>query len=240
MSSRSLIAAAWLLATTACTGGGTSFASRFITQGTPSMNVGGPALPGLASAIAAGPQGLGTVLERRGQTLPAGSSAIAASIESTSPRLQRALLALSTSPTSAHYLDVAAAYTAEGIRDKAFDYLTTGLRADRRNAALHDAVARAWRDWGFPDKALNAAHHAVFYAPQSPEAYNTLGTVLWALGQRAEATATFEQATVLDPRAWYAWQNLCEAALTAGQTREATALCKRATAERRAARGASQ
>ena len=141
-------------------------------------------------------------------------------LEGTSPALQRSLLALALAPTSQHYLDVASAYAAAGVRDRAFDYLTEGLKQDKSNPALHDALARTWRDWGFPEKALSAANRAVYFAPRSPEIRNTLGTVLWALGQRDEARQTFEAATALDPTAWYAWRNLCEAALTAGETNE--------------------
>lgn len=156
-------------------------------------------------------------------------------LEATSPALQRALLALSLQPTTQRYLEVAAAYRQAGVRDKAFDYLSEGVRRDPTDPALHDALARAWRDWGFADRGLTAAHRAVYYAPQSAEARNTLGTILWALGNRAEARAAFEQAAELDPQAWYAWRNLCEAALTEGRTKDATQMCRQATALRKAA-----
>jgi Tfp pilus assembly protein PilF len=147
--------------------------------------------------------------------------------------LQRALSALALAPSSRRYLDVATAYSAAGVRDRAFDYLTEGLTHDRYNPALHDALARLWRDWGFPDRALSAATQAVYHAPQSAEARNTLGTVLWALGQRAEAGRAFEAATALDAGAWYAWSNRCEVAFTAGKTMEATAFCRKAAALKR-------
>jgi Flp pilus assembly protein TadD len=121
------------------------------------------------------------------------------------------------------------------VRDKAFDYLTEGVRQDPTSAALHDALARAWRDWGFPDRGLTAAHRAVYYAPTSAEARNTLGTVLWALGQRTEAREAFEQAAELAPRAWYAWRNLCEAAMAEGRTKDATAMCRYANVLRKTA-----
>ena len=135
--------------------------------------------------------------------------------------MQRALLALSLQPSTQRYLEVAAAYREAGVRDKAFDYLSEGVRRDPDDAALHDALARAWRDWGFPERGLTAAHRAVYYAPQSAEARNTLGTVLWSLGQRTEARQAFQQAADLNPLAWYAWRNLCEAAMSEGRTKDA-------------------
>lgn len=233
MSRRLLGTAALALVTTACASGNASFASRFITNGTPAVNLGGPELSSFASARRTPSPDISPAATSPRPSAGAASSSSLTSLEASSPRIRHALAALAASPTPERYLAVAGAYTAEGVRDKAFDYLTEGLRADHRSALLHDAVARAWRDWGLLDKALTAAHLAVYYAPDSPEAYNTLGTVLWALGQRAEATSTFEQATVLAPDAWYAWQNLCEGAMTAGHTLDATALCKRAAALRR-------
>ena len=113
--------------------------------------------------------------------------------------------------------------------------LSESFTAERDLTALHDALARAWRDWGLPERGLTSAHRAVYYAPESAEARNTLGTVLWALGQRQPARRAFEDAVALDPHAWYAVRNLCEVALTDGRTKDATTLCRRATALRKAA-----
>ena len=104
---------------------------------------------------------------------------------------------------------MAAAYRQAGVRDKAYDYLSEGLRHDPTDAALHDALARAWRDWGFPDRGLTAAHRAVYYAPRSAEARNTLGTVLWALGQRAEARRRSKQAVGARPARLVRLAQLC-------------------------------
>jgi len=155
-------------------------------------------------------------------------------LEASSPALQKALTALAVSATSDHYLDVATAYVSAGVRDRAYDHITEGLRRDKTSVALHDALARVWRDWGFPERALSAALAAVYHGPQSPEARNTLGTVLWDLGQRDQARQAFSDAVALDGNASYAWQNLCKVALTAGRTTEAIAACRRANALRRA------
>jgi Flp pilus assembly protein TadD len=213
-----------------------TFSSRFIAHGTPAVDLGGGEPAAIVRAVAS----------RRSPPTPAPLRAVSArhssnlsTLEATSPPLQRALLALAVDPTPARYLDVAAAYRAAGVRDRAFDYLVEGLLHAPGDAALHDGLARAWRDWGFADRGLAAAHRAVHYAPRAPEPRNTLGTVLWALGQRAEARRAFQEAVTLDARAWYAWRNLCHAAMSEGRTQEATALCQRATAARKSA-GAAQ
>jgi Flp pilus assembly protein TadD len=229
-----------LLATTACAARPHPLTSRFITAGTPAIDMGGPTLnlSGVEAAVHGRPFGAGTLAMPDPEPVrPVANrhSSNLSTLEATSPALQRALLALSLQPTTQRYLEVAAAYRLAGVRDRAFDYLSEGVRRDPTDPALHDALARAWRDWGFADRALSAAHHAVYYAPKSAEARNTLGTVLWALGQRTEARLAFEQASVLNPRAWYAWRNLCEAALTEGRTRDATRMCRRATALRKPA-----
>jgi tetratricopeptide (TPR) repeat protein len=220
-----------LLVTTACASKAPTFASRFITEGTPTLNVGGIETTIYGQAPRPPRASMPPLPEMR--KVGSRHSSNLSALEAASPALRRALSALAQAPTSANYLSVAAAYRAEGVRDKAFDYLTEGLADDRYNPALHDALARLWRDWGFPDRALSAATQAVYHAPQSPEARNTLGTVLWALGQRAEAGRAFEAATALDAGAWYAWSNRCEVALTAGRTVEATAFCRKAAALKR-------
>ncbi len=158
--------------------------------GTPAVNVGGPE-PARSGRDASGaamsmprPQPVRSVAVRQSSNLN--------TLEASTPGLQRALLLLAIAPITQHYLDVAAAYRQAGVWDKAFDFLTEGLRHDPADASLHDTLARAWRDWGFPDRGLTAAHRAVYHAPRSAEARNTLGTVLWALGQRADARQAFE------------------------------------------------
>jgi tetratricopeptide (TPR) repeat protein len=221
-----------LLATAGCAQREQTLANRFVSQGTPAIDLGGldPRLASrpVGSARMPAPEPVRNVGTRHSGNL--------STLEATSPALQRALLALTLQPTTQRYLDVAAAYRKVDVRDRAYDYLNEGVRRDPTSAALHDALARAWRDWGMPARGLSAAHHAVYYAPRSAEARNTLGTVLWALGQRQQARQAFEDALALEPRAWYAVRNLCEVAMTEGRTKEATTLCRRATALRKASR----
>lgn len=200
-----------------------TLASRLITPGRPAVDVGGPVPVTTAGRARARPD----ARDRHQVQVAARQSTNLGTLEATSPPLQRALLALSLLPSPAHYLQVAAAYRRAGIGDRAFDYLDAGVKHHPSEAALHDALARLWRDWGFAARGLAAAHRAVFHAPRSAEARNTLGTVLWALGERAEARHAFAAATQLDPRAWYAWHNLCASSPGAG-TADADSSCRRA------------
>lgn len=220
MSARAALAVCALLLAGGVTAGGCAsagpdgFAARFVTPGTPAVDLGGvppapapPPEPGSRQAprfVARSSSGLGT-------------------IEATSPRLSAALAALDARPSPAAYLAVAAAYRALRIDDRAFDYLSAGVAEHPRDAVLHEALARAWRDWGFPERGLRDAHLAVRYAPASATAHNTLGTLLWALSHHADAAAAFAAALTLDPGASYAQRNLCLAAAALG--RPAPASC---------------
>ena len=219
-----------LLVTTGCATGTRSLSDRFITHGTPAMDLGGPKVVLPSNSLEEWREKM-AALPTPSAPSPAGTRPTAqsvSSLEATSPRLQRALHDLALAPTTEHYLATAHAYLAEGVRDRAYDYLAAGLERDRRSTALHDATARLWRDWGMYDRALRAAHAAVYFSPRSAEARNTLGTVLWALGQRTEAGQAFREAADLAPEAWYAWQNLCQVALTADRTRTASTYCQHA------------
>ena len=221
-----------LLATTACASRASTFATRFITEGTPTVNVGGVE----TAVYGQPPRRPHAVMPPVPKTRAVASRSTGnlSTLESSSPALVRALAALAATPTSAHYLDVAAAYVQAGVHDRAYDHIIEGLRRDKSDVALHDALARVWRDWGFPERALSASHTAVYYGPRSPEAWNTLGTVLWNLGQHDQARQAFTGAVALDAEAGYAWRNLCTATLTAGRTTEAITVCRRANAVRRA------
>lgn len=221
-----------LLASTGCASRNPAFSSRFITEGTPAVNVGGIETPVFGQPLSAPRAAMPPWPDIT--TVKARPSSNLGTLEVTSGALQRALAALEAQPTSDRVLDVATAYLREGVSDRAYDHLAAGLRHDKTNAALHDALARIWRDWGFPARALSYAHAAVYYAPRSAEARNTLGTVLWALGQRDEAGKAFGASTELDPEGAYGWQNRCAVALADGRTAAAIDWCRRATALRKA------
>ena len=82
------------------------------------------------------------------------------------------------------------------VYDKAHDYLRT--RPEARPEGRHDA-RRAWRGRGaMPGSRISAmgdAHRAIYYAPKSAAARNTLGTLFQALGRRAEARTQYERAS---------------------------------------------
>lgn len=144
--------------------------------------------------------------------------------------LAAALARLDESAATERLLDVAEAYRRVGIGDKAADYYARALLADPKSAAAYDGLARVWRDGGFPDIGLAEAYRAVYYAPASPEAQNTLGTLLQALGSTGPARERYERAVALDAGAAYALANLCGLELTEGKPERAAAACEQALA----------
>ena len=219
------------LLTGACaSSAGPTLASRFVRQGTPAVDLGGPR-PVSMRAVDRN----ALVRATREAVVPA-PSVVAGSLESSDTRLQGALAQLLQAPTPENYLDVADAYLRHGVRDRAHDYLTRSLSTNGPNARVYDALARLWRDWGQPGEALGHAHRAVYLAPQSAVAHNTLGTVLYRLGQIADAEASFTRAVAADSTAWYAMANLCHVSMNTGRTRAAIAQCRKAVALRKAGR----
>jgi tetratricopeptide (TPR) repeat protein len=156
---------------------------------------------------------------------PAGIRTGLATIEASNARLAHSLAALQVFPSAARHIEAADAYRKVGVLDKAHEQLTLAVRLDRRSARAYDGLARIWRDWGFPNMGLADAHRAVFHAPTSPEAHNTLGTLLQALGSPAGARAEYERALALEPRAAYALNNLCALDLVAGDAGAAALRC---------------
>lgn len=142
------------------------------------------------------------------------------------PRLAAALQTVRAAPTAAAHRAAAEAYRRAGIVDLAHDHLQRSLALAPGDPRTHDALARLWRDWGQPARALAEAQQAVRRAPASAEARNTLGTVLWALGRDRDAAAAFEAALVRDPSAHYAATNLCAALQRAGRGTAHRAWCR--------------
>jgi len=160
-----------------------------------------------------------------GATKPA-SNALVQTVEAMDPQLTAALLEAVAVPGPAAYRRVAREYRRVGILDQAHEYFTRAVKLDPADADSHEGLARIWRDWGTPHLGLGDAYRAVHYAPDSPSAANTLGTLLQALGYTAEAKEWYGRALSLDPKAWYALNNLCYAAI---MTREvAIDMCRAA------------
>jgi Flp pilus assembly protein TadD len=152
----------------------------------------------------------------------------AATIEGQDPGLKAALAASIVRPEPESYRAVAREYSRLRIVDRAHDYLYKALAQDRRDWATYDALARVWRDSGSPNLALSDAHRAVYYAPTSPVARNTLGTILQALGLKKGAREQYEHALHLDPTASYALNNLCYGWILDGDAPKAASACGRA------------
>jgi tetratricopeptide (TPR) repeat protein len=152
-------------------------------------------------------------------------------IETADEALARALAALEQSPsTTEPYRLVGAEYRRLGIYDHAIAQLDKALAIDRRAAAVYEERARVWRDMGWPGAGLGDATRAVYFAPASPSAHNTLGTVRYALGDEDGAREAFERVLALDPTAAYAHSNLCYLAHLAGDGETARAHCDSAIA----------
>jgi Flp pilus assembly protein TadD len=149
-------------------------------------------------------------------------------IELVDARLREALAVQIAAPSPEHMRAVAAEYKRLGVFDQAHAYLSRALAAAPDDATTLDAIARLWRDAGFPNLALTDAHRAVYFAPDSPEARNTLGTILQALGHRRLAQDEYERALALNPTAAYALNNLCYTSLLDGEAARAVSLCRRA------------
>ena len=129
------------------------------------------------------------------------------SIEGLDPGLRQALLVLSHHQTAESQVAVAQSYWRLGVYDAAFDHFSYALALDPKSVVAWDGRARIWRRWGMVEPALSDVHRAIFYGPQSPEAMNTLGTILESAGQCAEARAAYAGALKLDPSAEWAKAN---------------------------------
>jgi len=149
-------------------------------------------------------------------------------IEGNDPRLAAALAAALLAPAPATYRAVAEEYRRLQIADKAHQYLGKALAMAPQDAATHDAVARVWRDSGFPHLGLGDAYRALHFAPTSPIPHNTLGTIFQALGRRQLARVHYERALQLDPAAAYALNNLCYGWVLERRTEKAIAACEHA------------
>jgi tetratricopeptide (TPR) repeat protein len=164
--------------------------------------------------------------------LPGGGAAangnlFASTLESSDERLKAALFSVALAPRAEAHRRAAFEYRRLGVLDLAYDHLTEAIRLYPADAIAYDARARISRDWGFANLAVGDARRAVFYAPSSATAANTLGTIIQALGQVADAKPWYARALTLDPMASYAQNNLCYAAV---MTRDvnATTTCRRA------------
>jgi tetratricopeptide (TPR) repeat protein len=158
----------------------------------------------------------------------AGGVGAASTLEAHDPVLSGALIEVAVAPTSERHLRIAERYRELGILDAAFDHYVRARGIAPHDARAYDGLARVWRDWGFPDRALAEAARAIHYAPDWPVSHNTSGTILAALGRGPDARRAFERALALDARATYAHNNLCYVSFLEGDAPKAFSDCRAA------------
>jgi Flp pilus assembly protein TadD len=149
-------------------------------------------------------------------------------LEETDPGLSAALTTLAAAMSAEHLYEVGAAYHRCGLLDQAHRYYMRALGLNPRYADAHEGVARLWRDWGLPQLGLGDAHRAIYYAPASASARNTLGTLLQSAGLRGPAREAYEIAARLDREAGYPFNNLCYLSFVEGKASQAIAECQQA------------
>jgi tetratricopeptide (TPR) repeat protein len=204
------------------TGAGTSLTAKFVKQGKSALDVGGPSLatsPPLQEHMR---------MIRHLSARPIMKESAGAKAESVDLQLAAALRLAAPDPSAENHLRVAREYLRLGILDTAYTYANRALLQKPRFAEAHEVLARIWRDWGFPGLGLGPASRATFFDPASATAANTLGTLLDALGQSAEAHRAFARAVALDAGAPWALNNLCFVELRMGRLVEARSHCEAA------------
>lgn len=161
------------------------------------------------------------IRELQARARPAPKTFSGPTIESFDPGLAAALLALGAFPGAETHRRVAHEYARLGIFDYAHRHYRAALSFEPRDGATYDSLSRLWRDAHLPALALGDAQRAVYYAPRSPEARNTLGTVLQSLGHNREARVAYETVLAIQPGAAYALNNLGYLALLEGNSTQA-------------------
>jgi len=195
--------------------------NRFVRPGTPAMDYGGPPIGKTDQAA-----DQMKALRHRAASPPRSKTSMSgASIENVDTQLAEALLLDALVPSSENDVRVADEYRRLGILDAAYDRLSRAIRNQPGLAAAHEMMARIWRDWGMAARGLGAAYRAVYYAPQSASARNTLGTLFERMGRLDDARREYMNAATLDPNAAWALNNLCHIALLSGRFDEAKAKC---------------
>jgi Flp pilus assembly protein TadD len=219
------LAAVSLTVVSGCAARKTSFSSRFVKPGEPATSFD-------VQPVKPKDDGLGDYA-RRVRTLQANARTnvtLGTTLESRDPRLASAILRLAMDPSARSHRLLAEAYRQAGVTDYEYKHWRLALVREPCDSTALEGLARLWRDWGSPELALSDAHRAVYCRPQSSSAYNTLGTILAALGQRNSAKDAFEFSLRLDAHAGYALNNLCYLALQDGDGPGAQQSCSRALA----------
>jgi tetratricopeptide (TPR) repeat protein len=146
-------------------------------------------------------------------------------VETHDAALASALLRLVAARTAENLAAVADRYYQLGIRDTAMEYYAEAIVRNPRSVWALDGTARIWRDWGQMGQALGSAYRAIYFAPGSAAAWNTLGTILQALDEHSASADAYRRAISLDEAAVYARSNLCYLAFVAAEADRAVAEC---------------
>jgi Flp pilus assembly protein TadD len=221
---RSCALAMIVFAASGCASRPGTFAHRFVKPGEPTASYDGPAQgrePDLAEYSR-------KVRELQVKARP--KTGLLPTVEQLNPDLAEALLRVASMDTAENHRLAAAAYRRAGVNDYAFRHYQRALRLVPCDSAAFEGLARTWRDWGMPDLGLGDAHRAIYCRPHSASAYNTLGTLLEALGQRKHAREAFQFAVRLQADASFAWNNLCFLSVREGDGPAAQRACERALA----------
>ncbi len=206
-----------------------SLSSRFVSGAQPG-SASAPAPFDVAPAADSLETVIGKIRELSARAQPRPRQALGSTLESSDPGLAAALLALRAMPGAETNRRVAAEYARLGVFDAAHRHYRVALVFDPRDAAAYDGLARLWRDARLPALALADAHRAVYFAPYSAAARNTLGTVLQALGNEREAQNAYEVALAIQPDAAFAMNNLGYLSLVDGDAATAIRYCRQAVA----------
>jgi tetratricopeptide (TPR) repeat protein len=220
-----VLAAAALSAVSGCAARQSSLQRRFVKPGEPATSFDVQPVKPKADGL--------SEYARRLQTLQANARTnltLGATLESRDARVASAILRLRMDPSAHSHHLLAEAYRQAGVTDYAYKHWRLALQLDACDSRALEGLARLWRDWGSPALALGDAHRAIYCRAHSSSAYNTLGTILEALGQRQQARRAFEFALRLDARAGFAMNNLCYLALQDGDGPGAQETCTRALA----------
>ena len=196
-------------------GQATSLTGRLVRPGQPAVDLGGAPMADDSEQL--------RQLSAEGAPR---TSTFGATIESTDPRLAAALLLEAGAPTAENHIRVADEYQRLGVLDSAFRRLLLAVKKKPRMAEAHAAIARAWRNWGMPERGLSAAYRAVFFGADLADIQNTLGTVLDALGELDGARDAYQRALAINPTAAWALNNLCYLEFRLGRLAEARTLCE--------------
>jgi tetratricopeptide (TPR) repeat protein len=218
-----VLAAAALTVASGCAARPSSLHNRFVKPGEPATSFD-------VEPVKPKADGLGEYASRL-RTLQANARTnltLGATLESRDARVASAIVRLRMDPSARSHDLLADAYRQAGVTDYAYKHWRLALQLDACDSRAWEGLARLWRDWGSPALALGDAHRAIHCKAHSSSAYNTLGTILEALGQRQQARRAFEVALKLDAQAGFALNNLCYLALQDGDGPGAQETCARA------------